>query len=270
MRILYVITFWFTVALLSCTNKREVHVPAENTAQPKHGNKLVAVTSFNSTNYFIYKGAPMGFQYELLQELSNYLGLNIEVVVSNDLSDNFKRLESNEIDIIASNLTVTADRKKFMQFTTPLGATRQVIVQRSNALGYIDSPLQLAGKRVYVAANTSYIERLSNLSSEIGDTIIVYETNFETEELIEQVAKGKIDFTVCDENIAKVNAQLYDNIDIKTEVSFPQYFAWAVSKDNDTLLHKINAWLVDFKKTNKYKLVYNKYFEQKKHGQQKG
>jgi membrane-bound lytic murein transglycosylase F len=29
--------------------------------------KLIAVTNFNSTDYFIYKGEPMGYNYELLK-----------------------------------------------------------------------------------------------------------------------------------------------------------------------------------------------------------
>jgi len=42
--------------------------------------KLVAVTDFNSTNYFLYKGEPMGFHYELLEAFSDHLGVDIEMI----------------------------------------------------------------------------------------------------------------------------------------------------------------------------------------------
>ena len=33
---------------------------------------LRVVTDFNSTSYFIYRGQPMGYQYEMLQELQKH------------------------------------------------------------------------------------------------------------------------------------------------------------------------------------------------------
>ena len=32
--------------------------------------KLVAVTDYNATSYFIYKGEPMGYQYDMLRDLA--------------------------------------------------------------------------------------------------------------------------------------------------------------------------------------------------------
>ena len=41
---------------------------------------LRVVTDFSSTSYFIYRGQPMGYQYEMLQELANYLGVDLMFV----------------------------------------------------------------------------------------------------------------------------------------------------------------------------------------------
>ena len=98
--------------------------------QIQERGKLVAVTDFNSTSYFIYRGQPMGYQYQMLQELANYLDLRLEVRVSNDLDDSFNQLNEGEIDLIAINLTVTADRKEKVNFTQPHTQTRQVLIQR--------------------------------------------------------------------------------------------------------------------------------------------
>ncbi|MFW5804466.1 MAG: transporter substrate-binding domain-containing protein, partial [bacterium] len=148
--------------------------------------KLVAVTNFNSTNYFIYRGQPMGYQYELLKELANYLGIQLELVVNNDLEDIFSLLRNNEVDIIAINLTITKDRKELVSFTKPYAQTRQILVQRKPDdwrrlskkeidLGVIRNQLKLAGKTIYVQKNSSHAARLKNLSEEIGDSIKVIE-----------------------------------------------------------------------------------------------
>jgi len=74
------------------------------------------------------------------------------------------------------------------------------------------------------------------------------------------VAEGDIEFTVCDEHVAKVAKRYYDNIDIETPVSFPQNLAWAVRTDANCLLDTINNWIDNFRYTTEYALIYNKYF----------
>jgi membrane-bound lytic murein transglycosylase F len=232
---------------------------------------LRVVTEFNSISYFIYRGQPMGYQYEMLQELANHLGVKLEVVVNNEMEEKFKLLEEDKVDLIAVNLVVTKERKERMDFTIPHSQTRQVLVQRKpKNWQYMDNEtmdanlirnqLDLALKTVYVPRNSSYVNRLYNLSDEIGDSINIMEVDEGTERLIEKVSKGDIDYTVCDENIARVYESFYNNIDIETPVSFTQNLAWAVSKGSDDLRQKIDSWLVDFKKTKKYSNIYSKYY----------
>jgi membrane-bound lytic murein transglycosylase F len=131
----------------------------------------------------------------------------------------------------------------------------------------IRNQLDLAGKTIYVQKNSSYATRLRNLSDEIGDSIIVVEVDEDVEKLIKEVAKGEIEYTVCDENLAKVNQTFYPQIDINTAISFPQYLAWAVRKEGaKQLLDTLNNWLRIFKKTEKYTMIYNRYFENSKTG----
>lgn len=211
----------------------------------------------------------MGFQFELLQEFSNFTGLELELIAKKELNSKIELLENGKADIIATNMTITKERKNKVDFTIPIGYTRQILVQRKaerpgnddGQVKLIRNQLDLAGQKVFVKAGSSFADRLRNLSEEIGQTIYVIELNKDTEDLIEMVSEGKIDYTVCDENVAVANSQTHDNIDIQTAVSFPQYFAWAVRKGDTELLDKLNHWLETFKKSRKYKLVYSKYYE---------
>lgn len=236
---------------------------------------LRVVTDFNSTSYFIYRGQPMGYQYEMLQELADYLGVELEVSVNNNLSEKFELLQHGDIDMIAVNLTVTKERRKIMDFTVAYTQTHQVLIQRkpdkwrlmSVAViedSLIRSQLDLAYKTIYVQRNSSYAKRLYNLSDEIGDSIDIQEVDEGAEQLIEKVASGKIDYTVCDENVAMVNKTYYDNIDILTPISFPQNLAWALPKGSDDLRESIDNWLTYFKNTSKYAVIYHKYFRNKR------
>jgi membrane-bound lytic murein transglycosylase F len=234
--------------------------------------KLIAITDFNSTNYFIYRGQPMGYQYELLQDLADHLDIRLEVVVSNDLEETFNCLRMGDCDLIALNLTITGERKKQFAFTIPHSQTRQVLIQRKPEgwekmsesqieATLIRNQLDLGGKKVYVQQNSSYYVRMMNLAEEIGDTINIVDVPEDAESLIMLVADGQIDYTVADENVALVNQTYYPNLDVQTAISFPQNLAWAVNSNARELLKEINLWLLEYRKSARYAVIYNKYFK---------
>ena len=222
---------------------------------------LKVVTEYNSISYFLYRGQPLGFQYEMLQELANHMNLPLEVSVSNDLGKNFSDLQEGVVDMIAMNLTVTSSRKQHMAFTEPLLQTRQVLVQRKQEdAALIRNQLDLEGKEVYVQEGSVFETRLRTLSNEIGGGINIREVNLESERLIHRVALGEIDYTVCDENVGLVNATYYPQLDVGTTISFPQHVAWAVHPGSDSLLKAIDQWITGFRRTDKYAILYHKYF----------
>ncbi len=243
-------------------------------AQIKESGFIKVVTNYNSTNYFVYKGQPMGYQYELLQQFANFMDIKLEVSVSNDLDANFIALQNGQLDIIASSLAVTRETEELVAFTEPHSYSRQVLVQQaySKVKGgapvpneLIRNQLDIAGKSIYVQKGSAYVQRLRSLANEIGDSINIVEIpDYEVEQLIELVADGEIPYTVCDENLARVNLNFYPNLDVETAVSFPQKQAWAVNKSAPELLNAINNWMVGFKKSASYQRIYQKYFLNKR------
>lgn len=273
------------MAISSCKNVNYFHHDTDEDKiskleQIKEKGKIVVVTDYNSTNYFIYRGQPMGFQFDLLQELSDYLGVRVEVTVSNDLEKNIDKLNDDEIDLIASNLTVTKSRKDVVDFTVSHSQACQVLVQRKPdnwekmkkdeiEEKLLRNQLDLANKTVYVEKNSAHATRLRHLSEEIGDSITIIEVEEDLEKLISKVSSGEIEYVVSDENVAFVNQSYYPNIDVETKLSFPQYFAWAVKIGSDDFREAIDSWLSDFKKTRRFKAIYARYYNQNKSAERK-
>ena len=270
------IIFLFLIASPSCKNNSSVPHSGQTSFLDLDGmrerGKLIAVTDFNSTNYFIYKGEPMGFHYELLKQFSEFLNLNLEIITENDINKAFKMLNNGKTDLLAFDLTVNSSRRKEIRFTEPLNQTRQVLIQRKPGRwrsmtiddiekDIIRNQLELAGKSVYVQVGASSVECLKNLEDEIGDTINIIEVPYETEDLISMVARGDIEYAVCDENVATVNSGYFPIIDVATPVSFSQHLAWGIRKDNsDKLASVFNTWIARYMKTDSYALLYAKYF----------
>lgn len=265
------ILFLIAVILFSSNinkkRRKTQSVNQETLARIKESGVLKAVVDNNSTNYFIYRGNPMGFQYELLQILANDLGVTLEIKVSNNLNETFEGIVNGTFDVVAKNLTVTRKRRELVDFTTPLLHTRQVLVQRKKTKNpidtmYINGTLKLAGKTVYVQKSTSYYRRLVSLSGEIGKNIhIVQDTVYGVEQLVTRVAEGKIDYTVCDENLASLYTTYYPNLDVSLRISFPQKIAWAIQKGSIEWKAYLDNWIEEFKTTRKYRLLFRKYFE---------
>lgn len=266
-----VIPLILMIFLQTCNQNRKkirLRQPDKTVLGLKHiklRGKLRVSTDYNSTNYFIYKGRAMGFQYELLKALAEELDVKLELNVENDLQTAFSSLESGNIDLIGMNLAITTDRQERFNFTLPHSQSKQVLIQRiaskSDSVPLIRNQLELKDKLVHVQQASAYVERLENLSKEIGGSIHIEKLDrIEVEELIEQVSKGEIDYTIADENVAKVNKSYYPNIDTATEISFPQDMAWALRKGSKELTEAINLWLKNFKKTARYNQIYRKYF----------
>jgi len=239
--------------------------------------KLVAITGYNAYSYFIYKGQPMGYEYELLKRLATKLKLELEIKVVHDIDGMIDALNNGTGDLIAFNLTVTKDRKKAVTFTEYHTLTPQVLIQRKPEnwrkmklheieKKLIRSPIDLLDKTITVRRASSYITRLENLSDEIGAdlNIVKSEPNVNVEDLISRVAIGELDYTVADENIAELYYGYYPILDINYTISLPQRIAWAVRKNSPNLLSAINDWLKKEKKRNDYYTIYDRYFENTK------
>ncbi len=235
--------------------------------------KLIALTNYGSTSYFIYRGQPMGYQYDLLKSLADHLGVELEMMVSNSTDGALSDLIEGRCDLIAMDLTVTTDRQQRVDFSDPLGQTRQVLVQRKpdhrNFWGTRSVPsqplvrnqAQLAGRTVYIQRNASLANQLHHLQQQIGDTIYVVEKPDKTaEDLIKMVSAGEISYTICDEQVASINQHYYPDIDIATPVSIYQPVAWAVRKESPVLLDAINEWLAETQRVSTDPLVSRKYF----------
>ncbi len=238
--------------------------------------KLIVLAENSSTSYFIYKGKKMGFEYELLTLFAESIGVELEVKIVKNLDSLTTMLNRGEGDLIACNYTVTKERGKQISFSEAFIQTQQVLVQRKPdgwqemkeeewKAALITDPIQLAQKEVRVWKNSSYYQRLLHLQEEIGDTIFIegVQGTIGGEELIEMVSTGLIDYTITEDNVAKVNEQFFDNLYTDLDLSVKQKMAFGLRKSSPLLKAKLDAWLIDFKERPTYSYIHRKYFELK-------
>ncbi len=276
----YFIAIGIAVVLCcSCNNSQkeslstEPQVEIDLDAIVKRGY-ITALVDNNSVSYFIYKGRPMGYEYELLQLLAKQLKVDLKIKITSGVDHAISQINSGEGDILAFPLSINKSRKERVAFTRTHFNSYHVLVQRKPKNwqnesreqiedSLIRNPAELGGKEVHVLKGTSFELRLKHLTEELGvDINIRPDTLSEsTEALIDKVAQGEIDYTLATHTLAQVNATYYPNLDVATVLSVPQQIAWAVRKNSPQLLEAINIWLGKIKRESTFMVIYNRYFK---------
>ncbi len=245
----------------------------------KKRGKLVALSRYSTTSFFIYRGQPMGYEHDLLKLFAEEIGVELEIKTPSTWDSLYTMLERGEGDIIAANLPITINASKRVAFSKYHSSEKQVLIQRMPdnwrklkrhqiERKLVRDPLKLIGKSVTVRRGSSYEERLRNLIEEIGGGIRIdlVKSDMENEQLIRLVSDGLIDYTIAHENVASLNSAYYNNIDVKTAVSFPQRIAWAFRKSSPDLKVAVDEWMKKLRAKNDptYYVIYNRYFKNKR------
>ena len=252
---------------------------------------LVVLSPYNSTSYFLFRGEPMGYEYELLREFAKEMGVALKVVVVNDRDSLFAMLNSGRGDIAAARLVPLESDSGRVRFTRELYRTDPVLVQQaapvSKAISKlpdpvdtvlkpgpaeaaprdfagqvraISKPADLANKKVSVPKKSPYSETLIELADSITGDIYVAEVNASSEALIREVAKGNVAYTVTEGNLADLQTGHYRNIKVRPVIGQSKKVAWAVRRNAPKLLAQLDLWIADTKTGPLFARLYKKYF----------
>ena len=264
--ILYFILLVIAVSTMIMLWQHKTHeIPPRDYEQIKKEGVLRMVTEYNQSGYFVSGDTIEGFQYELGKAIAELSGLEVQTHLEMSLAESLKELSDNKCDIIARNIPITSEIKEEYLFTEPIVLNKQVLVQRTAQANEGKQPirnqLDLAKKTLYIPKDSPALLRLRNLEIEIGDTIYVEEDElYSSEQLAIMVAKGDIDYAVCDQQMARLSKEQLPEIDIDTDISFTQLQSWAVRKDSPVLLDSLNSWFNQIRANGLYDKIYKRYY----------
>ncbi|HEX8923020.1 MAG TPA: transporter substrate-binding domain-containing protein [Pyrinomonadaceae bacterium] len=259
-------------------------------AEIKERGQLIVLAPYNSTTYFLYRGEPLGYEYELLQAFAKEQGVALKVIVATDRKSFYSMLNAGDGDIVAARLIPTEEDKANVAFTRELYRTEPALVQQelppdkanlpeaaekalqpgpSEELSEIDiqarritRPAQLAGETVTLPEKSAYRRTLLELSDNISGDINVVEVGgkIEDEALAQKVAKGEVEFTVMQGNLAELKEAEFQNLKVRPVVGRSHSIAWAVRKTSPELTAELNRWIEEKKNGSLFDRLYKKYF----------
>lgn len=261
-----ILSFILLSLLASCgkSNKETNKAELNDFDRIKEAGELTILTLSSSTTYFMYREEPMGFHYDFAKEFCKEHDLKLNVKLGDNPQQLVQMLESGEGDIIAFSLPIQNELKDNLTYCGVNLVSHQVLVQRAGVKNAVKDVTELIGKEVTVPQNSKYLQRLENLNSELGDGIEIntnVKDSLTTEDLIQMVSDGTIEYTLSDEYIAKLNKTYYRNINIDLAVSFDQRSSWAVAKEATQLAQVLDEWYKSSEAKMEFSTITKKYFE---------
>lgn len=224
------------VSLVACTSKKDELVMATNAEFPPYeyhqGDKIV------------------GIDVEICQAIADELGR--ELVIEDMAFDSvITSVYTGKADLGAAGLTVTEDRLKNINFSTPYATAAQVIIVADDS--EIASPDDLIGKTIGVQLGTTgdiYAEDIEDA------TLERYNKGFEA---VQALLQGKIDAVIIDNEPAKVYVSQNEGLKIVDEAFTYEEYAIAIAKNNTELLNEVNSAIAKLKESGKLDEIVNKY-----------
>lgn len=118
-------SLFFSLLFLSCNSNREKTNKGINGAFAKvesssninvdriiNSGELIIATISGPDTYFDYQGVDMGLQYALAEDFAQHIGVGIRVVLVNDTTELYKKLQLGEADMIAVQLPIEYIQKQ--------------------------------------------------------------------------------------------------------------------------------------------------------------
>lgn len=201
---------------------------------------------------YIENGEIKGFDIDLIKEIGKIL--NKEIVLKNIQFDGLiPALQTGKLDAIIAGMTVTAERKKNINFSNPYYTSKQLlIVNKNSTLSTLES---LKGHKVGVVLGCTG----DVIATEMGNSITLYRYNT-TSESIMALNANKIDAVILDSEPAKNFVKNNSNLKYIDNELAKEDYAIAVGKQNLTLVKNINAALETLKSNGTFEKLNKKYF----------
>lgn len=254
--------------------REQLTIPLEEAMKPWTGDldgmierRIIRIlTVYSKTFYFVDKGIQRGASYEMGRlfeaDLNKKLAkekklkqknLKVPVVfIPVARGDLLQALAAGKGDIAVANLTITEERQKLVDFSSPVYPNVSELVVSGPASPAVSSVDELAGKEVFVRKSSSYYESLVALNrrfaTENKPAVIIKEApeTLEDEDLIEMVNAGLIPLIVVDKHKADFWKQIFPKITAHDEVAVRTGgdVAWAIRKESPQLKAAVDAFLV--------------------------
>ncbi len=179
---------------------------------------------------------------ELARAFADRHSLEVRFVPCDTFSTLLPALTNGIGDLVAANLTVTAERQTQFSFSAALDHAVEEIVSRRGVV-VSTNPAEIGGS-IGVPAGTSFEDtawRLASIHQRLSVT--VWEGRVSAEDALDSVAQGRVDYTIQDSNRLEVLLSYREDLQTGPELGPKRPLAWAARVSNPQLIDSVDDFL---------------------------
>lgn len=204
----------------------------------------------------VKNGEPVGFDIDLVGKIAERLDVDLNVI-DTDFEDiqSGKALNQGECDLVISALTITGDRARVLDFSSPYFSASQALVAKAGS--GIDSLDSLAGRKVGVQAGTTGEVYLSD---HVGGDVTVVPLP-DSAAMNAALADGRTDAAFYDSTIVAPYLAEHPDMEVAAEFDTGEQYAMATKKDGASdLLRVVNDELAALQESGDYDTIHDRWF----------
>lgn len=204
-------------------------------------------------------GNIIGFDMDLLNAIAEDQGFKVEYK-SFEFDAIVPAVQSGSADIAAAAVNITPDREEKVAFSDKYFDSGKVILVKSdndkiNGIDDLKPTMKVAAQ--IGTTESDYVQDLAK-KNKIGDAVILNQTT----QCILQLQNGDVDAVIMDAPVSMYYQNKFaDEIKQLDALIDPSPMAFAVAKENEELLEKLNKGLANVKESGKYDELVKKWFE---------
>ena len=232
------ITFFIALCLFA-TSCGAPKIPNALSSLLERGSVKVG-TLYGPATYYNGAEGPQGFEYELLAGFADYLGVTLALYPFYSYEAMLEQLEEGNLDIVATGDAVTDVLQSRFSYGPAYQTVSQHLVfqagtSRPRDMAELDAP-------VVTVTGSSQAQLLTSLSDDAAPTLITTEDS-DSEELLQKVAEGELDYTLADSNRLALQRRRYPNLAVALTIEDSMPMAWALDRSQDD---SIKAAMVEY------------------------
>ena len=199
-------------------------------------------------------GEKSGFDIDLVNALAAKIGIKKLEFRQVPFGQLVPGLQANHIDMAASAIYITDERKKVVDFTEPYftGGLSVMLKPDDNA---IKKPEDLEGKRISVQVGTKSVDYLKQRFPKAE--LVIAQTN---DQMFQALPSGRADVVVTGYPAARYYIKTHGGAKLAPFLLTNEVYGYAVRKEDKDLLAALNAALDDLKKDGTVKRLSEKWF----------
>lgn len=222
------------------------------------------LTLNSASTYYLDIEGPSGFEYQLARWFSESIGVEAGFITVSQFSDLYTELLFGTGDFVAAGLSENESEYSPTVIYGPhyYQVQSQLVYRRGN-VERPDSIEDIVNANVHVIRGSSQAALLRELKPDYPDLTWTEVDDIATEELIELVNDGEVDYIIADSHAIALQRRFFPELRIAFEPGQPRQLRWAYNQSTDnSLASAIDSFFKEIREDGRLEQLIHRHYGQ--------